>query len=42
MESENSMNIDTSLRSRIHSMSTEELYKYVWDLYNKFKKEGKM
>ena len=29
--------IDTTLRSRIHAMSLDELYKYVWDTYYKLK-----
>lgn len=42
MNDDEPMIIDTSLRTRIHAMSTEELYKYVWELYNKLKKEEKM
>lgn len=29
--------IDTTMRRRINSMTTQELYVYVWELYNKYK-----
>ena len=38
---EEPMIINTTLRKKIHSMTTDELYKYVWDLYKKMKNEGK-